>query len=83
MGRLTKDQLDKAIRHKLSNRNVLCTDSWRAFKTYADEKGWIYINSNPMVKFVQRDFTTFRTLIIITEDLKGGCNVLTVLPPNI
>ncbi len=31
MGRLTKEQLDKAIGHKLSNENVLCTDSWRAF----------------------------------------------------
>lgn len=39
MGRLTKEQLDKAIGHKLSNKNVLCTDSWRAFKTYAAEKG--------------------------------------------
>lgn len=29
MGRLTKEQLDKAIGHKLSNENVLCTDSWR------------------------------------------------------
>jgi len=39
MGRLTKTQLNKAIGHKLSNENVLCTDSWRAFKTYATEKG--------------------------------------------
>lgn len=41
MGRLTKEQLDKAIGHKLSNQNVLCTDSWRAFKTYASEKGMV------------------------------------------
>lgn len=38
MGRLTKEQLDKAIGHKLSNENVLCTDAWGAFKTYATEK---------------------------------------------
>ena len=38
MGRLTKEQLDKAIGHKLSSKNVLCTDAWRAFKTYATEK---------------------------------------------
>ncbi|MEY9093752.1 hypothetical protein ABH899_002361 [Paenibacillus sp. RC84] len=38
MGRLTKEQLDKAIGHKLSSENILCTDSWRAFKTYAAEK---------------------------------------------
>lgn len=39
MRRLTKEQLDKAIGHKLSKDNVLCTDAWRAFKTYANEKG--------------------------------------------
>lgn len=41
MGRLTKEQLDKAIGPKLSSENVLCTDSWRAFKTYAAEKGMV------------------------------------------
>jgi hypothetical protein len=39
MGRLTNEQLDKAIGHKLSNASVLRTDSWHAFKTYAAEKG--------------------------------------------
>ncbi|MBM7578600.1 hypothetical protein JOD21_001260 [Jeotgalibacillus terrae] len=39
IGRLTKEQLDKAIGPKLSNENVLCPDAWRAFKTYAAEKG--------------------------------------------
>lgn len=76
MGRLTKEQLDKAIGHKLSNENVLCTDSWRAFKTYADEKGWIFINSSLMVRFAQRVYTISRTLTIITEGLKDGYNVL-------
>lgn len=38
LGRITKEQLDKAIGHKLSKENVLCTDAWRAFKTYANEK---------------------------------------------
>lgn len=41
VGRLTKEQLDKAIGHKLSIKNVLCTDSWRDFKTYAAEKGMV------------------------------------------
>ncbi|WP_347860774.1 IS1595 family transposase [Salimicrobium sp. PL1-032A] len=36
-GRLTKEQLDKAIGPKLSSENVLCTDAWRAFKSYAFE----------------------------------------------
>ena len=39
MGRLTKEQLDKAIGNKLSKDNVLCTDAWRAFRVYAGEKG--------------------------------------------
>ncbi|MCM3612679.1 IS1595 family transposase [Planococcus sp. MERTA32b] len=41
MGRLTKVQLEKAIGPKLSNENILCTDSWRAFKTYATGKGMV------------------------------------------
>src|SRR5690625_6907078 len=36
---ITKGHLDKAIGHKLSKENVLCTYAWHAFKTYADEKG--------------------------------------------
>src|SRR5699024_10304799 len=32
------EQLDKAIGHKLSSENILCTDSWRAFKTNGAEK---------------------------------------------
>lgn len=44
MGRLTKEQLDNAIGHKLSSENVLCYDSWRSFKTYFFEGNWkIYV----------------------------------------
>lgn len=38
-GRIVKARLDKAIGTKLTATNVLCTDAWRAFKTYASEKG--------------------------------------------
>lgn len=38
-GRLVKSQLDKAIGSKLSSDNTLCTDAWRAFSTYAKDKG--------------------------------------------
>lgn len=38
-GRIMKSRLDKAIGSKLSKSNILCTDAWRAFKTYAKEKG--------------------------------------------
>lgn len=38
-GRIVKSRLDKAIGSKLVSSNVLCTDAWRAFKTYANEKG--------------------------------------------
>lgn len=53
--------IDKAIGHRISNENILCTDSWRAFKTYAAEKEWLFTNSSPMVRFVQRGFITSRT----------------------
>lgn len=38
-GRILKSQLDKAIGSKLSPRNTLCTDAWRAFSNYAKSKG--------------------------------------------
>lgn len=41
-GRITKKQLDKAIGDKLNSSTVLCTDAWRAFKTYANDKGFTH-----------------------------------------
>ena len=38
-GRIVKSRLEKAIGSKLSKSNTLCTDAWRAFKTYAKVKG--------------------------------------------
>lgn len=38
-GRIMKTRLEQAIGTKLSSKNVLCTDAWRAFKSYAEEKG--------------------------------------------
>ncbi|SFC24823.1 hypothetical protein SAMN05443252_102392 [Bacillus sp. OV322] len=83
MGRLTKEQLDKAIGHKLSNENVLCTDSCVPLKHILLKKGWIFINSSLMVRFAQRVYTISRTLTIITEGVKGGYNVLMELQLNI
>lgn len=37
--RIRTTKLDEAIGSHLSNSNVLCTDSWRAFSTYANQKG--------------------------------------------
>ncbi|MGG3736811.1 IS1595 family transposase [Aeribacillus pallidus] len=39
MGRIVKSQVDKIIGSKLTSENVLVTDAWRAYKTYAKEKG--------------------------------------------
>lgn len=39
MGRVVKSQVDKVIGPKLRRENVLVTDAWRAYKTYAKEKG--------------------------------------------
>jgi transposase-like protein len=38
MGRILKSQVDKTIGHMVSNENILCTDAWRAYMTYAKEK---------------------------------------------
>ncbi|MEK5063645.1 IS1595 family transposase [Cytobacillus sp. FSL R5-0596] len=38
-GRIVKFRLEDAIGNKLSPTNALCTDAWRAFMTYAKEKG--------------------------------------------
>ncbi len=39
MGRVVKTKVDNMIGSKLSPDNVLVTDAWRAYKTYAKEKG--------------------------------------------
>lgn len=38
-GRIVRTRLDEAVGSKLSASNVLCTDAWRAFMTYAKDKG--------------------------------------------
>lgn len=38
-GRIIKKSLDEALGSKLSIQNILCTDAWRTFMTYAKEKG--------------------------------------------
>lgn len=38
-GRVVKTKVDGMIGSKLSPNNVLVTDAWRAYKTYANEKG--------------------------------------------
>jgi transposase-like protein/IS1 family transposase len=38
-GRIRTTKLDEAIGGHLSESNVLCTDSWRAFSSYANSKG--------------------------------------------
>lgn len=38
-GRIVKTKVDTLIGSKLSNENMLVNDAWRAYKTYAKEKG--------------------------------------------
>ncbi|CDN45001.1 hypothetical protein BN871_GE_00130 [Paenibacillus sp. P22] len=38
-GCIKTTKLDEAIGGHLSDSNVLCTDSWRAFSSYANSKG--------------------------------------------
>lgn len=39
MGRIVKTKVENMIGSKLTSENVLVTDAWRAYKTYAKEKG--------------------------------------------
>lgn len=39
MGRVRKKQVDKVIGPLVSEDNVLCTDAWRSYTTFAKEKG--------------------------------------------
>ena len=39
MGRVVKTKVEGMIGSKLTPNNVLVTDAWRAYKTYANEKG--------------------------------------------
>jgi transposase-like protein len=39
MGRVVKSKVDSMIGSKLTSENVLVTDAWRAYMTYAKEKG--------------------------------------------
>ncbi len=47
-GRIRTRKLDEAIGGHLSDSNVLCTDSWRAFSSYANTKGWLITVSSLM-----------------------------------
>ena len=38
-GRIRTSKLDEAIGGRLSETKILCTDSWRAFSTFANTKG--------------------------------------------
>src|SRR5699024_6909424 len=78
MGRLTKEQLDKAIGHKLSSENILCTDSWRAFKTYAAEKKMDIYQFKSDGKIRTKGLYHIQNVNNYTEDLRRGYNDLTV-----
>ena len=39
MGRFVKPKADALLDRIISNKNVLVTDAWRAYKTFAKEKG--------------------------------------------
>jgi hypothetical protein len=38
LGRIVKEKLDMVIGGKLTLTNILVSDAWRAYKTYAEEK---------------------------------------------
>ena len=81
-GRIQKTQLNNAIGHKLNDTTVLCTDAWRAFKAYANEKGFTHYRLK-IGKERTKGIYHIRMLTIITEGLKGGYNGLMELQQNI
>ncbi|MFZ5975753.1 MAG: IS1595 family transposase [Bacillota bacterium] len=42
MGRIRTEKVDELVGSFLSPSNILCTDGWRAYKTYAKDKGMEY-----------------------------------------
>lgn len=54
--RIVKTELEKAIGSKLSISNVLSTDAWRAFMTFAKKKVSSITGLNLMVKNVLKEF---------------------------
>lgn len=39
MGRIKKQMLDEVIGDYISQENIICTDKWRAYRTFCEEKG--------------------------------------------
>jgi len=42
MGRIKTERVNELVGSYLSPANILCTDGWRAYKTYANERGMEY-----------------------------------------
>ncbi len=47
MGRILKTQVEDTIGQYISTENILCTDSWRAYTTYAKQKGVAHYRIKP------------------------------------
>jgi IS1 family transposase len=50
LGRIVTNRLDKVISPSLSEENVLCTDGWRAFSTFAKNKSLEHYRFNSKSK---------------------------------
>lgn len=60
-GRIRTTKLDEAIGGHLSDSNVLCTDAWRAFSSYANGKGLAHYHFNGVeTKYLQYYLAWFR-----------------------
>lgn len=46
MGRIVKSKVEETIGHLLDSDTILCTDAWRAYMTYAKDKGMDRINTS-------------------------------------
>jgi len=61
MSRWTNEQLDKAIRHKPSKDDVLCTDDRCAAKTYVNEKRWMHWFNGVANKYLNNYLLGFKS----------------------
>ena len=64
MGRIVKTKVDNMIGSKLTSDNVLVTDAWRAYKTYAKEKGLEHELNQMMANTLLKVYTIFKMSMV-------------------
>jgi ABC-type uncharacterized transport system YnjBCD ATPase subunit len=82
-GRIRTTKLDEAIGGHISDSNVLCTDSWRAFSSYSNSKGLAHYRFKSDGKQRVKGMYHIQNVNSYHSRLKRGWIALTVLQLNI